>query len=656
MHLPVRIRVARASSQLGAPPVRPGEHNGRLALSADERLFALGTRTLADLIAPAGVEVRRDHLQLDAQYVRALVITGYPRTVAAGWLAPLVDELDLPLEVSLHIRPLASGDMVRALGLQIAKLESSRRVDVLAQRISDPERDIGLEDAERLRSALQRGDERVFSVGLYILLRSPTRRMLDEATRRVETQLDGLLTHSRVALFEQERAFRSCLPEGRDQLLVARNLDTSSLAITLPLASSSLVMERGVLYGVAPENQSPIIIDPFDSSFLNYNLAVIAPSGSGKSYFTKLLALRHLVAGTEFLVIDPEDEYRAVADAVGGSIVRLAAASSHRLNPLDLVMPDAGPSGAEVDPLAQSISVVLGRLELLLCAGAGPDGAPGVLDIYERAVLDQALVETYDAAGITPDPATHSRPVPLLSHLHSVLNQMDSDVAARLATRLRRYIPGAGSLGSGIFAGRTNVVLDQSFVVFHIRELPKELWPVAIHLISGHVWNMARRIRRQRLLVVDEAAMLLAHPSGGAFLADVARRARKHYLGVVTIWQKVGDLVGSEHGETILTNSEMKLLLKQSEEIIDAADARFRFTPSERRFLLGALKGEGLLLARGGRWPLKIEASPAEHRLATTNPRDLLELSDRSLTDLVPTTLGQGHAVNGASRALAGRP
>jgi type IV secretory pathway VirB4 component len=647
MHLPVRIRLARASSPPAPPTAALDERNARSSLSGDQRLFALGTRTLADLIAPSGVEVCRDHLQLDAQYVRALVVTGYPRTVAAGWLAPLVDELDLPLELSLHVRPLASGEMVRTLGLQIAKLESSRRVDLVAQRIADPERDIGLEDAERLRNALQRGDERVFSVSLYILLRAPTRRMLDEATRRVETQLDGLLTHSRVALFEQERAFRSCLPEGRDQLLVPRNLDTSSLAITLPLASSSLVMERGVLYGVSPESQSPLIIDPFDSSFLNYNLAVIAPSGSGKSYFTKLLALRHLVAGTEFLVIDPEDEYRAVADAVGGAVIRLAASSPHRLNPLDLVVPEVEPSGAEADPLAQSIAVVLGRLELLLCAGAGPGGSPGILDIYERAVLDEALVQTYASAGITADTATHNQPVPVLSHLHSVLNQMESEVAARLATRLRRHIPGAGSLGSGVFAGRTNVVLDQPFVVFHIRELPKELWPLAIHLISGHVWNTARRHRRQRLLVVDEAAMLLAHPSGGAFLADVARRARKHYLGLVTIWQKVGDLVGSEHGETILTNSEMKLLLKQSEEIIGVADARFRFTPTERRFLLGALKGEGLLLARGGRWPIKIEASPAEHRLATTNPRELQELVESGSNRASSNSRGHGQLVLG---------
>jgi hypothetical protein len=216
---------------------------------------------------------------------------------------------------------------------------------------------------------------------------------------------------------------------------------------------------------------------------------------------------------------------------------------------------------------------------------------------------------------------------------------------------LLRHIPGQGSLGAGVFAGRTNVSLDQPFTVFHIRELPKELWPLAIHLISSHVWNAARRVRRQRLLVVDEAAMLLAHPSGGAFLADVARRARKHYLGLVTIWQKVGDLTGSEHGETILTNSEMKLLLKQSEEIIDVADARFRFTPGERRFLLGALKGEGLLLARGGRWPLKIEASPAEHRLATTNPRELVEVVGHGPEDMPGRPVQLKQSLNRGSQA-----
>jgi conjugal transfer ATP-binding protein TraC len=642
MQLPIRIRMRRKDiAGRDGTKFDAGRGQGGDALSADERLFALGTRTFADLVAPAGAEVRRDHLLLETQYVRVLSVTGYPRTVTAGWLAPLVEELDLPLQLSLHVRALQSGDMVRALGLQIAKLESSRRVDVLAQRIRDPEREIALEDANRLRESLQRGDERVFSVSLYLMLRAPTLPGLDEATRRVEAQLDGLLTQSRLALFEQERGFRSCLPEGRDQLLVPRNLDTSSLAISLPLASSSLIMERGVLYGVSAESQSPIIIDPFDDTLDNSNLAVVAPSGSGKSYFVKLMALRNLLAGVDFLIIDPEDEYGGICHAAGGEYLRLASSSAHHLNPFDL--PQALEATDGLDPLAEQVAALLGLLEVMLAEpGKG-------LTTYERAALDRALYQTYAAVGITADPSTHDRPAPLMRDLQAILAGTAGELAAGLATRLDRYV--SGSLGAGLFAGPTNVSLSQRLVVFNIQQLEEELRPVAIHLIASFVWNRVRRQRRPRMLVIDEAWTLLRYPEGGAFISGLARRARKYYLGLVTIWQKVGDLVGTEHGETVLTNSDMKLLLKQSDEIIEAADARFRFTPSERRFLLGALKGEGLLFARGGRWPIKIEASPAEHRLATTNPRELQDLM-RIEAPSVEMPRGQPGAKSARSRMV----
>jgi len=607
-----RLDVALSGAMTDTPGAR--------TLSRDERLLALGSRTLADLVAPGACEVRADHLRLDGQYARVLAVTLYPRTVTPGWLAPLV-EGDLPIEVSVHVRPLQSADMVRALGQQIARLQSSRLAQARGERIADPEREIALEDAERLRDRLQRGDERIFSVSLYILVRGSTRRELDELTRRVETQLDGMLAHSRRAHWEQERGFRSCLPEGRDQLLVSRNLDTSALAATLPFVGSSLSMERGVLYGMAPRTQAPIIVDPFDDTLDNYHPVVIAPSGSGKSYFVKLMALRTLIVGVDYLVVDPEDEYRALAQEVGGQLVRLAPSSPQHINPLDLVLPEpsaevGGPDGV----LAGAIATVTTRLELLLCAGAGAAGAPGTFDGDERAVLDHALQKTYSAADITPDTVGQGRPAPALAALHDTLGRMAGDVASRLAMRLERHAR------AGLFAGPTNVALDRSFVVFQIRDLPEELWPLAIHWIGGYVWNSARRQRRPRRLVVEEAAMLLAHPSGGAFLAEVARRARKHYLGLVTITQKMADLSSSEHGDTILTNAAMKLLLKQTSEIIDVADARFRFTWDERRWLLGAARGEGLLLVGGQREQIRIVASKAEHRLATTNPRELLEV------------------------------
>jgi hypothetical protein len=274
----------------------------------DERLFMLGTRRLADLIAPSGCEVRADHLRLDGQYARVLVVTAYPRLVSPGWLSLLV-ETDLPIEASLFVRPLDSASMVRTLGAQIARLQSSRLAALRGERIADPEREIALEDAERLRERLQRGEERLFAVSLYLLLRARSLRELDEVTRRVEELLDALLAHSRRALWEQERGFRSWVPEARDQLGVSRNLDTSALAATLPFVGPSLAMENGMLVGLATTGQMPVLLDPFDRSLDNANLAVIAPAGSGKRFFCKLLLLRQLINGVGCIAVDPENEY-----------------------------------------------------------------------------------------------------------------------------------------------------------------------------------------------------------------------------------------------------------------------------------------------------------------------------------------------------------
>ena len=197
-----------------------------------------------------------------------------------------------------------------------------------------------------------------------------------------------------------------------------RNLDTSALAATLPFVGPSLAMETGMLAGVAGVGQTPVLLDPFDRSLDNANQVVIAPAGAGKSFFCKLLALRQLVNGTDCIVVDPEDEYRPLAEAVGGQVIRLAASSAHQLNPFDLpaAVPASGSSPVvdEEEPLAERVTALLGLLEVMLCSPAGRTGQAGSLDTHERAVLDRALYRTYARAGITTDPATHDRPAPLL--------------------------------------------------------------------------------------------------------------------------------------------------------------------------------------------------------------------------------------------------
>jgi conjugal transfer ATP-binding protein TraC len=584
-------------------------------LSAGARRFALGTRSLRDLIAPAAFEVTRDHVRLESEYARALVVTGYPRTVGPGWHTPLI-EFGAPIVIAQHLYPLDSGEMIRTLGNKQVQLQSSRLFDARGGRLPDPEREVAYEDTERLRDSLQRGEEKIFSVSLYLLLRAHSLAALDDLTRQLYAVLDGMLAHARVAIFEQDTGFRSCLPQGQDLLAVHRNLDTSSLATMLPFTSSTLSMPHGVLYGIAHHNHSPIFFDPFDSSLENANAVIFATSGAGKSYFTKLMALRNLLLGADLLVIDPEDEYRTLASAVRGQVVRLASSSAQHLNPFDLPPPAEDEEGR--DPLAEQVAALLGLLEVMLAEPDRPLGAE------ELAVLDAALYATYASAGITRDPATHAHPVPLLGDLHAELLATPGEIAASLARRLSRYVE--GSL-AGLFSGPTNVDLSARFVVFNVQALEPELRPLGIHLITSFVWNQVRRARRPRLLVIDEAWSLLQYPAGGLFLSSMARRARKYYLGLVTITQDVADFLGSEHGRTVLTNAAIKLLLKQDSATVDSVVGAFQLSLEERQFLLGAAKGEGLFFACGSHLPIRIVASPLEHRRATTAPRELAEIT-----------------------------
>ncbi|HEY8742696.1 MAG TPA: DUF87 domain-containing protein, partial [Chloroflexota bacterium] len=511
--------------------------------AAEEQRLALGARSLADLIAPAAVEVARSHLRLEHQYVRVLAVTGYPRTVSPGWLDALLAFAE-PIEVSLHLTPLASRPMIATLTHKLVGLDSSRIQADRQGRLSDPELETAYADANQMREALQRGDQRLFSVSLYVQLRAASPTALDTLTQQVEGAVAGILAQSRVALWEQERGFRSCLPQGQDQLGIYHNLDTSSVATMFPFSSSNLTMPHGLLYGIAAKSQAPVMVDPFDASLDNSNLAIFATSGAGKSYFCKLLVLRALLQGTAAIIIDPEDEYRVLCEAVDGQYVRLASTSPHQINPFDLPPPD--PTDREGrDPLAEQVTAVTALLELLLTDADLPLGA------HERGLLDRAIYQTYANAGIHSGvPASYARPAPLLRDLHAVLAAQTDLVTRRLADDLHRYVRGALA---GLFAGPTNVRLDRPCVVFNMQALEPELRPIGIHLVTNFVWRQVRRQRRPRLLVVDEAWSLLQYPQGAAFLASMARRARKYHLGLVTITQDVADALATPHGRTVLT-------------------------------------------------------------------------------------------------------
>jgi hypothetical protein len=601
--------------------------------------------SLTDLLAPASVKLTPDYLCLEGEYSRILTLTGYPRRVFNGWLARIIDE-DMPLDVSLHIHPRDARAALRTLRRHLAQYEASAALDQRMGRLPDPERRIAVEDVSRLEERIERGTTRVFDFGLYLRLYATRQGGLPELEHRTE-QAHGALDHlgmvARPSLWEQDMAFASILPEGRDALYRTRFFDTETIATAWPFSTSSISMAEGILFGLVPANGSFVILDPFSPRFENANQVVFGVSGGGKSYAMKLQVIRSLIFGISAVIVDPENEYRSLCNELGGECIRLAPGGNQHINPFDLPDPrgrvdDTGAAeeeGEEDDVLADKIQSLHAFFDLLL-AERMSDGGGGTLSRAEKALLDRVISAAYEQAGITSDPRSHSRLAPLLLDVYEALISpaYRAQDTTGLAHRLHRYVE--GSL-SRMFSARTDVELRNPLIVFNIADLDEELRPLGLYLVSDYLWTHVRREHhlapRPRLLLVDEAWSLLQFPEGGRFLSRLVRRARKRYLGVVTISQDINDFLGSEWGQTILSNSATKLLMKQDSSSIDIITDTFKLSSGERRQLLSSEKGEGLLLALGARIAIRIEASPDEHRLATSDPREAHPLSRAPLPE-----------------------
>ena len=578
--------------------------------------FSAGERTMTDLVSPGSFEERRDRVEVDGRASRVLVFDGYPRTVTPNWLAPLLDGRD-PVDFSLHIQPVDSAVAARALDRKMVQFESSRMMRDRAGRMASMEADLAYSDLESLRTAIERGDQRIFQAAAYLRVYGQTPDLLNDASARAESALGALLATVRPALYEMLPGLVSCLPAGQDQLRRVRNMDTTSLATLLPFASSQAGDRTGLLCGLLGSSGGLVVIDPFGRE--NANRAVFARSGAGKSFASKLDTLRGLLAGIHYYVIDPEREYSDLARALGGQTVRLSGASPQHINPFDLpqhtatAVAAAGEDAEEedLDPLAAQVLSLQGLLALML----EEDGRPP--SQRERGALDRALYATYARAGISRDPATHGQPPPVLPDLLTVLQEEDDPHG--LADRLERYA--GGSLGA-MFRDRTSVSLDSPLVVFDTRDLEDELRPLATYLIAQHIWREVRAAPRPRILLIDEAWTLLRHRAGADFIERMARQARKHWLGLVVISQDVGDFLGSTAGQVVLANSASKLLLRQDPSVMDLVASTFRLSRAEHEFLVTAPVGTGLLVLGNERVPLEILASDREYELITSDPRD----------------------------------
>jgi conjugal transfer ATP-binding protein TraC len=583
-----------------------------------EQAFLKGVSTLRDLIAPSSIEIHSSYFRLGTKYGRTLYVYGYPRQIYTGWLSSLIN-IDEVLDVSMYIYPVDSQVVLNNLRKKVTQLEASTSINNEKGRTRDPGLEAAISDAEELRDQIQLGAERFFRFGLYITLWADSMDELNFVQQKVETIFGQQLVFSKVASSQQEQGLNSTIPQLSDQLQVRRNMNTGAISTSFPFTSADLTDNSGILYGINMHNNGLVIFDRFKLE--NANMIVFAKSGAGKSFTVKLEALRSMMLGTEVIIIDPENEYQKLAEAVGGAYIRLSLNSSTRINPFDL--PRVIDNDEADDALRANLVTLHGLFRLMLGGTQmGANGAPiGALSPVEEGDLDQALIDTYARVGITSDPLTHNSPPPTISDLYDTLLHMGGS-GPSLAQRLRKYTTGTFA---GIFSQQSNIDINNPMVVFNIRDLEDELRPVAMYIVLSHIWNITRTIQKKRMLIVDEAWQLMKYDDSANFLFSLAKRARKYYLGLTTITQDVEDFMSSKMGRAIVANSSMQLLLKQSASAVDVLSDVFKLTEEEKKRLANFPIGQGLFFAGQSHVHIQIQASPTEQQLITTNPQAAMQ-------------------------------
>ncbi len=570
-------------------------------------MLSQGMINVRDIIAPSAIEVDFNHLKIGNKYYRTFFVAGYPRFVGANWLSPIIN-FDHSLDISFFYYPVKSKVILDDLRRKITELEATMMADQEKGKVTDPVVKAALEDAKDLQEQLVKGVEKYFQYSFYITIPADSLEELNVVSSKLESTLASLILISKTAALQMEDAFQSTVPAGIDKLLITRNMDTTSLATTFPFTSSDLTSDEGIMYGINMHNGSLVIFDRF--SMENANAVVFAKSGSGKSYFVKLEALRLMVFGAECIVVDPENEYKLLCEAVGGNFIDFSPGSLTKINPFDL----AGIAVEGENELGQKVQSLHTLLKLMM----------GSLNPTEEAILDRALMETYRLMGINTDPETQiSKTPPVLEDLYKVLLGAEEPEARGMADRLEKYIRGSMA---GIFDSQSNVKFDTKMTVFSTRNLEETLRPIAFYIILDHVWTKIRKDLRKRILIIEEAWYLMQNEDSARFIYGIAKRARKYYLGLTTISQDVDDFLGSSHGAAVVSNSSIQVLFKQHPSAIDKVAETFNLSEGEKRFLLAADVGEGLFFAGSNHVAINVKASPEEHKLITTNPAELLRM------------------------------
>lgn len=559
------------------------------------------------LILPCLIQNRMKELVIDDKWGRIIYADGYPRTVSDGWLDKLVS-MPGSFDMVIHIQPLDLNDVMRQLNHELKKQVSD--ISTLTQKGHSIPMSLQIqnEDTQSVLRVVQKGEEKMFNVSIYVNPKADSKQELELLTKRINATLNSVMIVPATASMRMLDGLRSILPYGQDKLKKTRNITSSPLSACFPFTSSGLqIEENGVMFGVNTNNKIPIIIDPF--SFNNPNGLILATSGAGKSFFVKIFEIRQMMQGVNVINLDPQGEYAKLTETYHGQPIKISKDSKTVINPFDLMGMDYADKIASLHSLMHTI----------------------IDDISspQQALLDDAFRRIYEEAGITEQRSTWGNPAPIFSDLYMAVKDKEKETdtnrltrmsAMALTNRLRIFTEGSLKF----LNQQTTLDFDNRMVTFDISQVPALAKAAMMYTLLEYVIHKMKNDLKRKIFVIDEAWLLLQHPQAAERIFEIVKTSRKYNMSFILITQEVNDLLSSQAGNSVLANTSWKLLLRQDPSVIDTITKTFKLNYSETMLLMSAQAGEGILMACDNHVPLKVVASKQEYDIVTTKPDDLI--------------------------------
>lgn len=564
-----------------------------------------------DYLSPSYINLNNPkYIEIDGTYYSSLLIVNYIREQDDLIFQNIIDT-DENIYISIYYEKQDKYKVIKDLtynignvGVDLEKIGKSREDYEIAA--------FSYNDAKYIRKEMQINNEELYYIYTYITTFSKDKKDLESKLNKIEGLLRSKGMQSKKAYFRQEQAFKACLPlmdnNADVKEVTKRNILTNSIPATYPLLSSSIFDENGIFIGTNIYNKSLIFIDKYDrNKYKNSNMCIFGTSGSGKSYFTKLMILRNSLFGLEQYIIDPDREYGKLANELNGSIIKIGPSSEYYINIFDIR--EESLEDDQKGFLSTKINKIIGFFNLIF----------GNLSEDEKAELEEKIINTYKKKGITFDDKSllknnrfkTSEDMPILSDLYEELD-------GKMKTKLKPFIDGSLSF----FNKKTNVNLDGKLIIADIYELGDESIRLGMYIFIELFFDKIKRNRNvKKSIYLDEIWKLIGVTSNkevASFIYKIFKTIRKYGGSAVAITQDISDLFSLDegtYGRSLLNNSEIKAFFNLEEENIRILEKYTNISEKEKIEINSLKRGECLMLVGKEHILVKIESADFEKHI-----------------------------------------